>query len=370
MDRAFLRSEAARLLGVHQRVYVVATGAGAGLQELLWDVPGASRFLVGAEFPYAPEATKRFLGGAPPDGFCSARTALALAMEAYYRACLPDYGGRPCVGLGLSGSVASTREHRGDHRVHVATVTDSEVMSYAVKLEKGVGVDFRLRDGHVSDATGLYALLAAVGLSPAWHPAPPDRFDARTDPDRALEILERHPVFRASGRRETAPANGNGLTIFPGTFNPPHEAHSWLARESQALLHVTIDPPHKPSMTVGEVLRRARMLEGHDRMFTRGDPLYLDKARRFPGARIVIGADAFERMLDPRWGPKIGPMLAEFVRLGCAFLVADREIDGRMITVADLPLDSARAICTRIRRPPEHLRLSSTDIRDASATSA
>ena len=85
-----------------------------------------------------------------------------------------------------------------------------------------------------------------------------------------------------------------------------------------------------------------------------------DKARRFPGSRILIGVDALIRMLDPKWGPPIEPMLQEFRQLGIKFLVADREVDGKLLTLDGLaPTD----LFQRVLRPAQHLALSSTKLR-------
>jgi len=349
-----------QILDKKNRVYIAASGAGAGIQKILWDVPGISSILVGAEFPYAPEATDRFLGFRP-EHYCSEQTAISMAMEAYSRAYLP--WAAPAIGLGLTASVASKTAHRGDHRVHVATVSDTGVWLYSMTLPKGSGTEARERDGDVCDTLGLIALLDSVHQR--FEPAldlPPYTQEERSV--QAMTLLLEHPLFTAAGARQKSPTNGNGLVLFPGAFNPPHEGHRWMAKEHDATFHITINPPHKPALTVAEVLQRAKMLEGFPRLFTTDDPLYLDKARRFPGAKILIGVDALERMLDPKWGIDIPPLLAELRQLGIKFLVADRELDGKIQTlemIAGAPMD----ICERILRPAQHLPMSSTKIREA-----
>ena len=110
-------------------------------------------------------------------------------------------------------------------------------------------------------------------------------------------------------------------------------------------------------------MERAKLLEGYARLFTQNDPLYLDKARKFPGAKIVVGVDALIRMLDPKWGVAVEPLIAEFRALGTKFLVADREVNGQVETlfhIAGAPLD----ICKRIDNPAEHYKMSSTALRN------
>lgn len=350
-----------KLLNTVHRIYVVSTGAGAGLQKILWDVPGISKVLIGAEFPYAHEAIERFLGF-KPDFYCSAKTSMAMAMEAYCRAWTP---GRPAVGLGLTASVASITPHRGDHRVFISSVSEEACRTHSVILKKLSGPEGRKIDGEVCDGIGMAALLHSVGLEDKIGYATQFQDIVQEESTgEAIRLLRERPLFSTSGQKFIAPGNGNGMTLFPGAFNPPHEAHFWMAREHGATFHITINPPHKPSLTIAEILQRARMLDGYDRLFTWDDPLYLDKARRFPGSKFVIGADAMERMLDPKWGPEIGPMMEEFRHLGIRFLVADREVDGHILSLDDLP-DAPKDICQRVLRPAQHLGLSSTQSRDA-----
>lgn len=365
-----LELEAEALLATECRFYMACTGAGAGLQSKLWDVPGISKVLVGAEFPYDSIATDKYLGY-KPTSYCSSRTAVELALESYYRAYEPGKG-LP-VGLGLTASVASNTAHRGDHRVHVATVTNHCCRLFSAVLHKNVGAAQRKLDGWLCDALGLYALREAT--SDHWEPEGtaaglPGLFQSFTQADasgEAMSLLLERPFFTATGKRTTAPTNGNGLVLFPGAFNPPHEGHLWMAREYSGTFHLTVNPPHKEGLSVAQVLQRAKLLEGYDRMFTRDDPLYIDKARRFPGAKFMVGVDAIERMLDPKWGPNVASMLDEFRKLGIKFLVADREVDGRLLTLGNIP-GVPMDICERIARPQSHLSMSSTKVREMAAS--
>jgi hypothetical protein len=123
---------------------------------------------------------------------------------------------------------------------------------------------------------------------------------------------------------------------FPGTFDPPHEGHFGMARAVEALtgqrpvFWITAEPPHKPAVPFVELLGRAALLRGHDTLFSRGDPLYIDKARRYPGCAFVIGTDSVARMLDPKWGPSVGALVDELRQLGTRFYVTSRIVDGAL----------------------------------------
>src|SRR5271157_5673962 len=105
-------------------IHVIATGAGAGFQQKLWEVSGSSAYLSGATFPYSAEEQEELLGFIP-EHFCSEEAAIDLASAAYMKAY--KFGGKKPVGIGLTASVASEHEHRGDHRLDVCIMTNEKV---------------------------------------------------------------------------------------------------------------------------------------------------------------------------------------------------------------------------------------------------
>jgi hypothetical protein len=140
-----------------------------------------------------------------------------------------------------------------------------------------------------------------------------------------------------------------------------------MASRARATFHVCVNPPHKAPLSSVDIVRRAKLLDGKDCLFTSDDPLYIDKARRFPGCTIVVGVDALIRMLDPKWGVEVGPMLEEFRRLKVRFLVADRIMDGKLVSLFDvggLPPD----LCSRMFTPGEYVDMSSTALRKAAGS--
>lgn len=331
------------LLKKNASIYVVATGGGAGIQQHLWDVPGISSVLVGGSFPYAPQATDEFLGF-KPQRYCSAETAVDLASEAFVRAKGP--GKR--IGVGLTASVASNVAHRGEHRICIATVSEDNISVRMVEIPKGEGEHQRVVDGEICDRIGLNAILLATGCETI-----PNSFQTLKDlvmndeaaKARALERFFEHPFFRSNGTREVAPvASTKKRCFFPGAFNPPHEGHFGIANAMNELgYHVifstTSDHAHKPSLSLTDLLLRQDMLRGHDRVFTKGDPLFIDKARRYPKSDIVIGADALIRMFDTRWCADPIALTNEFRDLETMFWVVDRKVDGVNLSLNKLIAD-------------------------------
>jgi hypothetical protein len=317
-------------------IHIIATGAGAGLQKLLWEVPGSSAYLSGASFPYAPEETEELLGFKPAH-FCDEAAAIDLASAAYMKAY--RFGGKKPVGFGLTASVASEKEHRGDHRVFMCAITDDRVLTKHIILKKGVGAEARLHDGHLCDEEALMMLLDATGCA-VW-PCAYGAYEDATQKARArfMEL----PFFSMEGKRYEDIAFV-GAAIMPGSFNPPHQGHFgtadsyWDQTGGRVVFEVTANPPHKAAVSVQDLLKRAKLLQGHDRLFTQNIPKFIEKARRYPGVPLILGADTMLRILDPKWGIEPEALLKELHELKTELFVAGRMVDGKFVTRDDIVL--------------------------------
>lgn len=315
-------------------IHVIATGGGAGLQQLLWEVPGSSAYLSGCSFPYDQDEQSELLGFMP-EHFCSEEAAVDLASAAYMKAY--KFGGKNPVGVGITASVASEKEHRGDHRIYACVISNDFIRSANSILEKGSGSERRLEDGKSCDELGFGLMMETI-------------FDGSTPvkyQDATLLAKERfflHPFFAASGKRFATLPDKN-MAIMPGAYNPPHEGHFGTAKHvmdeygKSVIFEVTAEPPHKEFLTVQQLLQRSKLLQGYDRLFTRKEPLYLDKAKAFPGVPLVLGADSMIRMLDPKWGLDLNLMFMEFKRLNTKLLVSGRVVDNKFVTCKDILLD-------------------------------
>jgi nicotinic acid mononucleotide adenylyltransferase len=325
-------------------IHVIATGAGAGIQQELWEIPGSSAYLGGASFPYATEETDELLGFTPKS-YCSQETAIDLASAAYMRAY--KFGGKKPVGIGLTASVASEREHRGDHRIFTCVMTDENVLFKGWNIKKGIGFYQRMLDGKYADMTVFKMLNTFLpqGETGTGHPTT-ETVDVSA---LAKERFFAHPFFTASGQRlEGLPCKKGAYypyhpyALMPGAFNPPHEGHFGTAEAMLkdhgrvTVYEITAEPPHKDALSTQQLLQRAKLLHGRDRIFTQKEPFYLDKARTFGGMPLVLGADAMVRMLDPKWGHNVKDMLDEFSCLHTKLYISGREINGKFTTRDDI----------------------------------
>ena len=81
--------------------------------------------------------------------------------------------------------------------------------------------------------------------------------------------------------------------------------------------------------------RRAESFAGYQPLWLTRAPTFAEKARLFPGAVFVVGADTAARIVQPRFygdsEAKMWLALAEIRAAGCRFLVAGRVDGGRFI---------------------------------------
>lgn len=326
------------------RIYVCASGAGAGIQNYLWEVPGCSKYFIGAVFPYSTNEMDKFLNF-KPEKYCSRQTAMEIAFESFYRAVDPNdlQSKNTNIGVGLTGVVASTREHKGGNRVFCSIVTNTETHLFTVELPMGVGFHARRNDGNISNFLALFGIGKVAGINfenDILQLAEEYNFKHEVIPnEEAVNLLLKYPSWSGDKRHEYKTCH---KVIFPGAFNPPHEGHFEMSKEvaknvgELTLFTVSVDNPHKPKLLVGDILRRSKMLQGQERIFTLGEPLYLDKAKNHKGKKFLIGSDALERLLDPVWGPNTKEVLDGFKECEIEFFVSERTLNDKEITLESI----------------------------------
>src|SRR5262249_41943649 len=135
--------------------------------------------------------------------------------------------------------------------------------------------------------------------------------------------------------------------LMPGAFNPVHEGHWELAAVAARLLGVpvafelSVYNVDKPPLAVEEVRRRMGQFTWRAPLWLTRAPTFAEKARLFPGAVFVVGADTAARIVQPRFygdsAEAMGQALAGLRRQGCRFLVAGRADElGRFMGLEEL----------------------------------
>ncbi len=303
------------LIGSGRKVAAVVSGAGANLIQALWETPGASEYLVEASMPYALDSTLRHLYGRP-DKMVSAEVAYRLAASASHRS--------QDIGIGLTASVAGLREHRGEHEAFICVVGPRGCRMDHITFKKRIGAEAR-------------------------------RWDDEDCTNRILTLID----------LETA----RDFVIYPGSFNPMHWGHKDVMHMVSEMTGLLVEhqierfPKHKPELSYDDMVRLAE----YSVLFTSGQPLYIDKARRNPGKAMIVGVDALRQMLDPKWGHEPVAMLDEFDKLGTKFYVPGRVISGVETRLKDIDVLGFDRLFIDV---PVCTDVSSTQIREQTSAKA
>lgn len=118
-------------------VYIAATGAGGGFQQILASIPKASNTILESIFPYSNSALDRFLGYKPTQ-YCSEKTARDMATISYRRGLkLTTVNNLDnVIGIGITGVVSTDRLIRGKYRCYIATASNIGRLLFSFEFQK------------------------------------------------------------------------------------------------------------------------------------------------------------------------------------------------------------------------------------------
>jgi nicotinamide mononucleotide (NMN) deamidase PncC len=354
------------------RLVIAVTGGGSQAISALLTTPGASRSILAATVPYAAEALVEWIG-AEPEEYCSAATARAMAMAAYLKARKYAPGAVTC-GVACTASLASDRPKRGGHRAHFAWQSATTTATLEIRLAKG----HRTRAEEEAVVAAALLNLIAEACGAASRVAVPlienEQFESQhvVAPQEQQDLL----VGRSDCIPHHAIADPNRpRALFPGAFNPLHEGHKTMAAVATQVLgcpvayEISIVNVDKPPLDFIDIEQRTRLFAAHDEVWLSRAPRFSEKARLFPGATFVVGADTIERIGQPRYyGGDVGAMnesLAAIAAAGCRFLVFGRvAAAGKFRQLADLDLPKTLAeICQEVPESVFRHDVSSTKLR-------
>ena len=363
---------------------MLAVNGGSEAISSLLTVPGASRSVLLATAPYTNTALVEWLGSRP-EQFCSSRTARAMAMVAYQKACQLANPVEPpqrvserlacMIGIACTVSLASDRPKRGPHRFFVATQTVDTTTCVHVELEKGRRT--RADEEHLACLTILNEIAAACGLA--------DRVAIQlTGLERPQRSFMSAPAdwqaLLAGGlnRIGSGHANESPRALFPGAFNPLHDGHRRMAEKASQLLggpvafEISVANVDKPPLDFIEIDERLLQFDADQNVWLTRAPTFAEKALLFPGVTFVVGADTLERIAEPRYYhenvPAMLRAIEQIATAGCRFLAFGREVDGSFQSLDDLNLPpSLRALCQEVPEAEFREDVSSTELRERRA---
>jgi hypothetical protein len=362
------------------RCVLAATGGGSTAIALLLSVPGGSRTVLEAVVPYHEHALTDYLAKRPQSS-CSAATARDLATCAYERASWLAPG-EAVVGVGCTASLATDRPKRGDHRFYLALQTAGGISLRSLTLSKGARD--RAEEEHLLSAVLLNALAEAfeVAARVEVHLLPGEVVQVEapmaTDPLHALlkDQLQALCVETDGQLRTAAPPP---RVLLPGAFNPVHEGHWALAAAATRLtglpvaFELSVINVDKPALPMEEVRRRIAQFSWRAPVWLTRAATFAAKARLFPGAVFVVGADTAIRIVAPRYyndsEARMNEALDHIRVQGCSFLVAGRtDARGRFVGAEDLALPaSLKDLFVGIPQSECNVAISSTQIRSQGA---
>jgi hypothetical protein len=159
-----------------------------------------------------------------------------------------------------------------------------------------------------------------------------------------------------------------------GSFNPLHGGHTELRHSAERHLgtpiafELPIVNADKPALDAADTLLRCRQFDDAPLAITTA-ATFAEKAVLFPGSVFVVGADTAIRILDERFysgAAGLAGALAEIDLFECRFLVAGRRIEGRIVTLRELPVPRPyRGLFEELPLSGFRSDLSSTRLRDS-----
>jgi nicotinamide mononucleotide (NMN) deamidase PncC len=293
-------------------------------------------------------------------------------------------GATTTAGVACTAGLLTDRPRRGSHRIHVALQTAALTATWSLELLK----DRRSRseEEHVAGRMLLNAVAESCSLE--------NRLtldllegekveESRTTALRPWQDLLLGKVEIVSeGGRAFLPATGKTIpanpAILSGAFNPLHVGHRRIAEigadllKKPVIMEITILNPDKPPLDYYEIDRRTKQFSPEQPLLLTRAATFDEKARLFPGATFLVGADTLRRIAMDRYyhndTAACRACLEYISGRGCHFLVFGRDLGTGFMQLADLDLPEVlRSICRDV--PPEIFRedISSTGIRKSGA---
>jgi len=214
------------------------------------------------------------------------------------------------MGVGFTGSLASSRPKLGDHRFYVSTWTHNCLRTSHVNLSKG------LRSREEEDKVSSYFLLKAIADTCSvsatieqdiQEPEIPEESVEPFDEDQELQqVINGQICMKVYHFAAPLEKNFSRKVILPGSFNPLHDGHLRLLEVASSMcddgipfFEISAINADKPPLSISEIKRRVEQFrKAGKNVIISNQPYFYKKAELFPGSAFIIGADTAARLVN------------------------------------------------------------------------
>lgn len=328
------------------KLYITMAGGGQSFAHEYLKYSGASKTIAGINIPYSKEAFENFCGN-PVDKFVSVDTARLLATKSYEH-CLDTIEPIHAIGIGVTCSLATDNEREFRiHKIYIAVHCYEFSSVTQIELQQGMA---REQEERLCCVMIFKQLMQVVGIKHV-------NIDTLLPTTLTPHMVVKHDVsiiFREDVNYSVSD-DCKDLLIAPGSYNPYHEGHHKMLELVEDIMQIT---PHIELSTLNadkgvldyfEVQKRFSNIDKKFKPILTTLSTFKDKAAHFyqPNRIIyfVIGADTWNRLLQPKYAGPPEELYNMFGNLNVRFLVVNRE--GYVIE-SDYWLDRLRILDYRL----------------------